>query len=461
MITDHASLLWLRNLKDPSGRLGRWALRLQPYNFDLKHRKGKCMVVADALSRAVEEVVAVEDKNDWYERLKSSVTEKPDQHEQFKVVDQTLFKRCSKNGGRNGHMKQWKEVVKESDRPAILHRNHDHPLSAHGGFFKTADRIKRNYYWPKMDDEIRTYVRNCVTCKACKPTNQIQKSPMGNFREAKRPFEIIYIDFVGPLPRSKSGHAHMLVVVDGLTKFTRIHPVRAATTESTIKYLRDHIFLVFGVPKYLVCDNGPQFTATKFQNFLQSYGVTLWYSARYHPQANAAEAANKTAETAIRAYLKDDDNHKAWDANLAEIACAMNTARHTSTMVPPFFALFGKHMCTSATDYITQQHDNEDRDDHEQHMSVIQKLVRANLKKAYENSKRRYDLRTRSIHYNVGEKVWLKSRVLSNAEKGIAGKLMPNYRQCYITKKIGTNSYEAMGMDGKTIGIFNTDCFKK
>lgn len=49
--TDHASLLWLHRFKESNGRLVRWALRLQAYDFELRHRKGKHMQVPDALSR--------------------------------------------------------------------------------------------------------------------------------------------------------------------------------------------------------------------------------------------------------------------------------------------------------------------------------------------------------------------------------------------------------------------------
>ncbi|GBO06588.1 Retrovirus-related Pol polyprotein from transposon 297, partial [Araneus ventricosus] len=38
--TDHASLRWLLNFKEPEGQIARWIQRLQEYDFEIQHRKG-------------------------------------------------------------------------------------------------------------------------------------------------------------------------------------------------------------------------------------------------------------------------------------------------------------------------------------------------------------------------------------------------------------------------------------
>ena len=49
--TDHASLKWLFQFKNPEGQVARWLQRLQEYDFTIEHRRGEHHRNADALSR--------------------------------------------------------------------------------------------------------------------------------------------------------------------------------------------------------------------------------------------------------------------------------------------------------------------------------------------------------------------------------------------------------------------------
>ena len=49
--TDHNPLIHMPHMKDSHGRIGRWALALQPFNFTVKHRAGAANNNADGLSR--------------------------------------------------------------------------------------------------------------------------------------------------------------------------------------------------------------------------------------------------------------------------------------------------------------------------------------------------------------------------------------------------------------------------
>ena len=52
VFSDHSSLRWLMNVKDATGRLARWALLLQQYDFDTIRRPGRENANADSLSRS-------------------------------------------------------------------------------------------------------------------------------------------------------------------------------------------------------------------------------------------------------------------------------------------------------------------------------------------------------------------------------------------------------------------------
>lgn len=267
---------------------------------------------------------------------------------------------------------------------------------------------------------------------------------------------MLYLDFIGPLPRSKSGHCYVLTVVDSFSKFILAEPLRVATSKVLIEFLEKRVFLVFGVPEIIISDNGSQFTSNDFQSFLKRYSVKFWPVALYHPQANASEVANKTIETSIRAYIKDNKDHREWDRHIHEISCAMNSAVHTSSKLSPYFVNFGQNIITSGKTYSVKIDDTSVETRNDSHFAQIRDLVVKNLVKSYEHRKKRYDLRSRPIEYRKGEIVWKNNLTPSSASKAVIAKFFGKIK-CKIKRKIGTNSYELEDMDGKNLGIYNTD----
>jgi RNase H-like domain found in reverse transcriptase len=49
--SDQVALRWLLSLKDPSGRLARWRLRLAEFDFEIQYRPAIKNSVADGCSR--------------------------------------------------------------------------------------------------------------------------------------------------------------------------------------------------------------------------------------------------------------------------------------------------------------------------------------------------------------------------------------------------------------------------
>jgi hypothetical protein len=53
VIADHQALHWLMTINDPTGKLARWSIYLQAYDFEIIHRRGRVHQNVDTLSRPV------------------------------------------------------------------------------------------------------------------------------------------------------------------------------------------------------------------------------------------------------------------------------------------------------------------------------------------------------------------------------------------------------------------------
>lgn len=465
VITDHHALIWLKNVKDPTGRLARWSLRLQAYDFTLVHRKGKFHVVPDALSRSIDAINASRDfdtKDEWYLRYKSLAIEKPQEYDQFKIQNGLLYYNPSPNE-EECHTQNclWRLCIPRELRETIIKENHDDAGACHGGRFKTIAKIKASYYWPRMNEDITKYVQECETCRLIKPHNKITTPPAGQFVEANRPFRIMASDIVGPLPMSKKGNRFLIVAIDLFSKFTIIKAVRNATAQSLTEFMKNDVILKFSCPEIVVCDNGVQYKSHLFKNLLESKGVKTWYTANYFAQGNNTECVNKTIGNALRAFVLQDNDQREWDKNINEIENAINSAFHTSTKETPYMIAFGQKMPQHAREYNEIIDANDEKYRSESNLQAMRDQIQKRLNEAREKSKKYYNLRTRPRDYKVGDVVYRENTQLSEAARYYSKKLAPRFVKSIVVEKTGTNTYKLREAESGKENIYHAQKFHK
>lgn len=471
VITDHSSLIWLMKQPDLSGRLARWVLKLQSYNFTVSHRKGKDHIVPDALSRIpgaeVSELHFEEPDinlnsphfNDIdYQDLKAKISENPSKYPDIKVIENYVYIRTGHYTGiLEEDEKSWKLWIPLQMRTEVLKKAHE-SITIHGGMAKTLYAIRKNFYWPGLVTNVRDLVRSCEVCKQTKAPNTILRPEMGQPSVSIRPFQRIYIDILGPYPRSKNGHIGLLIVLDHLSKFHWLHPLRKFTTKSIQAFLLSNIFHVYGVPQFLVSDNGSQFRSNEFEVFLTKLGITHTYTALYSPQANASERVNRSIISGIRTFLKKD--HRDWDENISTISCSLRNSYHQTIQTSPYHVLFGMEMITHGSSYelleklklLEEPFSPLTKDDS---LSLLRRNVRKNIRVSYETNKHSYNLRARPIQYKIGQIVFRRNFSQSNFANNYNSKLAPLFLKAKIKEKTGNNCYILEDMDGKVIGTFH------
>ncbi|KAL9698900.1 hypothetical protein quinque_002341 [Culex quinquefasciatus] len=391
-----------------------------------------------------------------YEELATKIASNPTEYADYRVIDGRILKYVKSSSRQQDPRFAWKQFPMPEERREIIQQEHD---KAHFGFEKTLAAIKQRFFWPKMNEQIRKFCRECLPCQTSKAGNVNVTPPMGSQKPVEYPWQFVTLDYIGPLPASgKNRCTYLLVATDVFSKFVLVQPFREAKAGPLADFVENMIFRLFGVPEIILTDNGSQFVSKIFRGLLESYHVTHWLTPAYHPQVNNTERVNRIITTAIRATLKKE--HKHWADDIQAIAAAIRTAVHNSTKYSPYFSVFGRDQVSDGREYSRIRDTHAPEATKETEVSAQRKKlfedVKVNLAAAYQRHAKQYNLRSSSNcpKYAVGEKVLKKTFDLSDKGAGFCKKLAPKYEPCVVKKVLGSNTYELETDEGKRIGDF-------
>lgn len=430
-------------------------------------------LVPDALSRIeitsllispIQLVSPDEDNEDsWFRKIFINCQKFPTKYKNFRVESNVLYRFCKGRFNLDGRL-NWKIVIPKENILDTIRSNHDDINSGHLGIHKTLKKLKQHYFWNGMFNDVQTYIKSCDICKAYKHNTSPPFGIMVNPKKVDHPMVMLSVDIIGILPKSYSGHKYILSVVDVFTKFCWIFPMVKATTLSICRLFEKEIFLKFGCPKILVCDNGTQFTSKYFVDFMKSYNITkIFYNTLYTPQNNPVERYNKTIETCISCFVKDDQ--RTWSKFLAHVQLALNNSVSLATDYTPNFLMFGRELIFDASLHrfsnSLENLSEVELGDRKSFAFSLKSLcdvfvkVQAHLLKAYKRNARYYNVGRKVISFVVGDIVWRRSFVQSNAPAYFSAKLAPKFIKCEIIEKVSDNVYILKDLSKNTSGRYH------
>jgi hypothetical protein len=239
----------------------------------------------------------------------------------------------------------YKPLIPATLRRRLLNAAHGTLLAGHRGEHVTFERLKSEYTWPKMRQDVREYVQSCESCSVNKISNpQLVKIPQASRADASAPaFLRVEVDVKGPLKLTSRGNLFFITFVDLATRWAEAYPVPDITAETTAKVYTEGVVCRHGIPEVLYSDRGSNFTSKEFKQFVaKALGGKQVFNTAYSARSSGTvERVHQTVQMYLNQFRKQEPNTE-WDALLPYALAAYRSAYHQSLGCSPFQALYGR-----------------------------------------------------------------------------------------------------------------------
>ncbi|XP_044715967.1 his(2)-Cys(2) zinc finger domain-containing protein [Hirsutella rhossiliensis] len=360
VITDHEALVHFSTKRLLSVRQIRWSDFLAQFDIRFLYRPGRLNVVADALSRKTAELPTVKAR----EAEERTVTLIPPERLGFatdsldptaagnlplrtlQTPDQdrpeldpnsvpkgaelvSLIRQENLLQDLGTHGTHLVVPAQTSDKQtflqtALIREAHEPQIFAHAGQNKVIKLLQRDFYWPRMKEDIRRYIRNCHDCRRNKTPRD--KTP-GLLHPLPVPTSVWeHVECDGKdMPKDRYGYDYVWTFVCKLSRIIATLPGKKNDTAEVLasRYFR-YLYRFFGMPLRL--------TGSRERSIVME--------APTPSDPRGVEVTNQYLDQKLRFYVtKHQDN---WSSLLPALDFAHNSSWHSSIDMAPLKVALGR-----------------------------------------------------------------------------------------------------------------------
>lgn len=308
-------------------------------------------------------------------------------------------------------------IDNEKDKQFIINDYHLLPTSGHAGIRRMINNIKKKYFWPEMEKDVRDFVTKCEKCQKSKYSRNT-KEPMVITTTASFAFEKVFLDLVGPLDQDVDGNNYILTLQCELSKFVEAYPLRNKETVTVARAFVNQFILRFGIPKTIATDRGTEFMSSTMVEVCKLLGIEKLNSTSYHHESiGSLENAHKHLGSFLR--IQCDNYPETWSHWLPFWCFNFNNTVHSSTKYTPYELVFGKpsdipsRISTSIEPLYNPDNYNLEL---RYRLQVAHRDAQNNLLKSKKVRKSVYDKNINQVRYKKGDLILLKNETANKLD---------------------------------------------
>lgn len=146
------------------------------------------------------------------------------------------------------------------------------------------------------------------------------------------------MDCTGPFTQSNDGYRHILLVVDGFTKFCILKPLKTLNAQELLPIIRETV-TTYGTPTLVITDRGTNFSSNQIQSLFRELHIQHHLIATGTPRSNGQVERYVSTVTDMLSTICTDSSD--WPNDLWKVQQSVNTTIQKSTGFSPLRLLIG------------------------------------------------------------------------------------------------------------------------